>query len=181
MHTYGMHYHDTNHRHMNLVHTVKQTSEGYSHKNICNAKIYHELHTKVGHTSTHDLKASLSTNHIINCPVAVSDIDHAKTIFWPRIPILKVTTTRQATEEVISYYVAIPPSTLQDNNNFTLFGEIFFVNQIFVLCNGLWSPQIYHIRAYPQPENGKITTAIQHVKSIYSALGFNITTILMDG
>ena len=37
--TDSLHYYDTNHIQITLVQTVKQTSEGYIQKHICNAKI----------------------------------------------------------------------------------------------------------------------------------------------
>ena len=94
----GLHYHDTKHRHMNIIHTANQMSEGYIQRKICHAKIAREFQDKFGHPSTHNLKDIISTYHVINCPVTVADIDRAETIFFPSLLVLKGKTTLRAPE-----------------------------------------------------------------------------------
>ena len=177
----GMHYHDTNHRQMNLLQTVNQTFEGFSQNQIHNAKIARSFQAKFGHPSTHDLKAIISTNHIINFHVTASSIDYTKTIFVPRLPILKGKTTHQAPETVISYYVDVQPNILQANKNFTLFGDILFVIQILFFVTVSDHLKITTAKHIHTCKIAKTSTDIQHVKSIYSDYGFNVTTTLMDG
>ena len=89
MHADGLHYHDTHNRQLTMVSTVKEESEGFSTRQIEQAKIAREFQAKVGHPSTQDLKSIVKSNLIVNCPVTAEDIDRAEKIYGPSVPILK--------------------------------------------------------------------------------------------
>ena len=61
---YGLYYHDTNHRQLTMVSTVAQEPEGFSKKQIAQAKTARNFQTKVGHPSTQDLKSVIKLNVI---------------------------------------------------------------------------------------------------------------------
>jgi hypothetical protein len=65
-HADGLHYHDTNNRQLTIVLTVAQESEGFSKKQIAQAKTTHDFQTKVGHPSTQGLKYVIKLNLIAN-------------------------------------------------------------------------------------------------------------------
>jgi hypothetical protein len=95
-----------------MVSTVAQESEGFSKKQIVQAKTARDFQTKMGHPSTQDLKSMIKLNLIANCPVTTEDVDRAETIFGPSLPILKGKTTRQSPQSVQTDYVAVPESIL---------------------------------------------------------------------
>jgi hypothetical protein len=129
-HADGLHYHDTNHCQLTMASTVAQESEGFSEKQIVQAKTARDFQTKVGHPSTQDLKSVIKLNLIANCPGTTEDVDWAETIFGPSLPILKGKTTRQSPQLVQTDYVAVPESILSANQHVTLFGDIFFINKV---------------------------------------------------
>jgi hypothetical protein len=68
MHADGLHYHVTNNRELTMVSTVKSESEGFSKRQLEQAKAARDFQAKVGHPSTQDLKAIIQNNLIVNCP-----------------------------------------------------------------------------------------------------------------
>ena len=128
MHKDGLHYHDTGGHELSFIQTVKETSEGYSQRQIAQAKMAREFQAKVGHPSTADLKAILKTNQISNCPITPQDVERAEVIFGPSVPILKGKTTRHTPLPVVSDYIAVPENILKANQHIALSADIFSVN-----------------------------------------------------
>ena len=72
-----------------MVSTMKGESEGFSKRQIEEAKAACDFQAKVGHPSTQDLKSIVKSNLIVNCPVTAEDIDRVEKIYGPSVPILK--------------------------------------------------------------------------------------------
>ena len=70
----GLHYHDTRNREITLVKTVQENEEGYSQRQIQDAKKARDLYAKVGYPSARDFHQMISQNIILNCPVTVGDV-----------------------------------------------------------------------------------------------------------
>jgi hypothetical protein len=132
MHADGLHYHDTKNRQfpMPMVSTVKEESEGFSKRQIEQAKTARDFQAKVGHPSTQDMQSIVKSNLIVDCPVTAEDIDRAEKIYGPSVPILKGKTTRQTPSSVASDYVAVPPEIMSANKHVTLSGDLFFINKV---------------------------------------------------
>jgi hypothetical protein len=180
-HADGLHYHDTNHRQLTMVSTVAQQSEGFSKKQIAQAKTARDFQTKVGHPSTQDLKSVIQLHLIANCPVTTEDVDRAETIFGPSLPILKGKTTRQSPQSVQTDYVAVPESILSANQHVTLFGDIFFINKVpffATISDHLKFTTTEHIA---NRKIKQLVLASLHVKAIYAAHDFQIKVMIMDG
>jgi hypothetical protein len=72
---------------MPMVSTVKEQSEGFSKRQIEQAKTTRDFQAKVGHPSTQDMKSIVKSNLIVNCPVTAEDIDRTEKIYGPSVPI----------------------------------------------------------------------------------------------
>ena len=77
MHKDGLHYHDTRNSEITLVQTVQENEEGYSQRQIQDAKKARDLYAKVGYPLARDFKNIISKNLILNCPVTASDVARA--------------------------------------------------------------------------------------------------------
>ena len=89
MHKDVLHYQDTRNREITLVQTVQENEEGYSQRQILDAKKARDLYAKVGYPSTRDFKNIISNNLILNCPVTASDFVRAEKIYGRDIHALK--------------------------------------------------------------------------------------------
>ena len=92
MHADGLHYHDTNNRHLTMVSTVKDESEGFSARQVAQAKAAPSFQSKVGHPPVEQAKAArnlqanvghprtqhpmpiIQSNFIVDCSVITEDI-----------------------------------------------------------------------------------------------------------
>ena len=74
MHKDGLYYHDTRNRVITLVQIVQENKEGYSQRQIQDAKKDRDLYAKVGYPSARYFQLIISENIILNCPVTVSDV-----------------------------------------------------------------------------------------------------------
>jgi hypothetical protein len=165
-----------------MVSTVIQESEGFSKNQIAQAKTARDFQTKVGHPSAQDLKSVIKLNLIANCPVMTEDVDRAKTIFGPSLPILKGKTTGQSPQSVQTDYVAVPESILSANQHVTLFGDICFVIKkvpfFITVSDHLKFTTTEHIVNHKLKQ---IVLAPLHVKAIYAARDFQIKVMIIDG
>jgi Reverse transcriptase (RNA-dependent DNA polymerase) len=181
MHKDGLYYHDPKEHQMALVNTVKDAEEGFSKRQIAQAKIAREFQAVVGNPSTHDLKAIVSSNQIANCPINVDDIDRAETIYGPSVPILKGKTTRRSPDRVVSDYITIPKKVIDSNKNVDLSGDIFFINKIPFFATVSDNIKFTTTEHLANRKIKNILIATEHVKNIYHGRGFEVKTLLMDG
>ena len=77
----ALHYRNTRNHEITLVQTVQENEEGYSQRQIQDAKKAQDLYAKVGYPSTRDLQQMISQNLIMKCPVTVSDFARADKIY----------------------------------------------------------------------------------------------------
>ena len=115
MHKDGLHYHDTRNREITLVQTVQENEEGYSQRQIQDAKKARKLYAKVGYLSARDFKNIISYNLILNCPVTTSDVVCADKFYGRDIHALKVKTTRTKPQPVVIDYLVMLKNILENN------------------------------------------------------------------
>ena len=181
MHRDGLYYHDPLKHHLTLVNTVKDAEEGFSSRQIQQAKLAREFQAVVGNPSTKDLKAILASNQIANCPVTVEDVDRAEIIYGPSVLILKGKTTRRSPEQVVSDYVLVPQKLLDANSNVVLSGDIFFINTIPFLVTVADNIKFTTTELLQSRKIPNILAALRHVQALYHKRGFKITELRMDG
>ena len=72
-----------------MINTVAENQEGYSKRQVEQAKAARKLQAIVGNPSTRDLKAMLNSNQLMNCPVTAEHVDRAEKSMAQVLPIWK--------------------------------------------------------------------------------------------
>ena len=101
---------------MTLIQTVQENEEGYSKRQIKDAQESHDLYAKVGYPSPRDFQKLIAEHMILNCPVTVEDGICADKIYGRDIHSLKGKTTRTRSNRLVTDYVEIPPSVMEEKN-----------------------------------------------------------------
>ena len=109
---------------------MQENEEGYSQRQIQDAKKARDLYAKVGYPSARDFKNIISKNLILNCPVTASDVARADKIYGKYIHALKGKNTRTKPKPVVIDYMVMPKNILENNKNITLSIDIMFVKKI---------------------------------------------------
>jgi hypothetical protein len=109
------------------VTTVKDNMEGFSKKQVENAKRARKLYHSVGCPGVENLKTMLRMNSIQDCPVTAEDVNNAERMFGKDIGALKGKTTRQAPPRVTEQLIEIPPE-LKERPEVKLAMDIMYVN-----------------------------------------------------
>jgi hypothetical protein len=98
MHPDGLHYHDFINPEVSFFQTLKENEQGYSHRQLEQARLARDIYTKVGHSSPQDCMAMVANGMILNCPITVADAIRADKIYGPSIAALKGKTVRRSPE-----------------------------------------------------------------------------------
>jgi hypothetical protein len=75
MHPDGLHYHDFTNPEVSFLQIVKENEQGYSQRQLEQARMARDIYTKVGHPSPQDFKAMVAGGMILNCPITGADCD----------------------------------------------------------------------------------------------------------
>ena len=118
---------------------------------------------------------------IANCPVSVTDINHAEAVFGPSVPVSKGKTARSAPDAIMQDCVAVPPKMLQANQDVALSGDIFFVNKIPFFAAVSDHIKFTAAQCLQSHKHVDVVPALVKVKNICAAHGFNPKHVFLDG
>ena len=108
------------------VSTVKENMEGFTKREVEQAKLARKLYHAMGCPTVEALKHAVRTNLIRNCPVTTTDITVAEQIFGPDVAAIKGKTTRGPAPAPRDEEIEIPPE-IANRDNFTLCIDIMYV------------------------------------------------------
>ena len=111
-----------------FVQTVRQNYEGYTKKEILQAKEARRAMGLIGYPKDQDFKGMVRANMIPNCPIDVNDITNARDIWGPDLASLRGKTVRPTPAPVVAKYVAVPKLVIDRNKTVTLAADVFFVD-----------------------------------------------------
>ena len=182
MHPDGLHYHNFTNPEVTFIQTVKENEEGYSQRQLEQARVAKDLYTKVGHPSQQDFKAMVAGGMILNCPVTVVDVIRAEKIYGPSIAALKGKTVRSSPKKVVTEdLIELPKQILEANSIVALSADVFFVNTIPFFTSISKDIKFTTTENIPTRTAKQLVTAFKHVLAIYKKRGFHVETALMDG
>jgi hypothetical protein len=109
-----------------FVQTVRRNFEGYTNREVTQAKEECRAQAMMGNPSKKDYKGMVSNNLIANCPITSHDVTTARTIFGPDLASIQGgKTVRRAPEPVMTDYVAVPRTLIEANKVLTLTSDVF--------------------------------------------------------
>ncbi|KAG7371066.1 reverse transcriptase RNA-dependent DNA polymerase [Nitzschia inconspicua] len=163
-----------------MVETVSENENFYTHREIERAKRARELYQAIGTPSIADFKNIVRSNMIGNNPVTTKDIELAEKIFGPDISTLKGKTTRAKPVPVVEDYVAIPMELIEAQQHVTLCIDAMKVNGLWFLTT--ISRNIYYRTAhYVDNQTSKeYLRVLTDVLRVYNTAGFRITRVHCD-
>ena len=163
-----------------IVMTKEGNRDGYTDRQYNDAKKAWRLYLNTGGGGIDNFKHYVRQNIIKNCPVTIADINRAERIFVRDVGNIKGRTTRKAPERIRVDKIEIPRELIHQADNFTLFVDIFYVNNLPMLTT-IDSPVRYRALVCLDDRTADtIYAAILLVMSTYRAAGFRITRIECD-
>jgi hypothetical protein len=163
-----------------MINEVEANKAQYSKNEVQKADGSRDLLKKLFFPSIPDLKKMVSNGSIINCPITVTDINNAETIYGKDIASLKGKSTSkksvrfQLNEKNIDIRDEFKKSIVVSADNFFIRGLKFLltVNTLFNLIV---------VKFLPDSKSSTILSAIEAMIKLYASRNFKIDTIIMDG
>ena len=92
-----------------LLNTVRSNMEGFTRREVEEAKFARKLHAMVGRPSVRDFEDMVRQNLFPNLPITATSIKNAHTILGPDIAGLRGETTRAKPERVVTHHLPALP------------------------------------------------------------------------
>ena len=119
-------------------------------------------------------------NMLKNCPISVTNIKNAHTIFGPDIVSLRGKTVRKKTEAVMSDYVEIPKQIKYKVRTIELSVDVMFVNKTpFVIPLGK-NIKFTTIENVADWKAATLLKSLRSMKSVYTNKNIFIKFLFMD-
>jgi hypothetical protein len=96
-----------------FVQTVRGNMEGYTQREVEDARAAREAQAMLGHPTDRDFLGMIRSGMILNCPVTPSAVQNANRIFCPDLAGVRGRTVRRPPESVTTNYVQIPCALLE--------------------------------------------------------------------
>ena len=164
-----------------LVQTVRGNYEGYTRREVLQAKAARRGQAMIGNPSEKDFKGLVSSNMIANCPFSQNDVTNARSIFGPDLASVRGKTVRRTPAPVVADYVAVPRSLVEANKIVTLAADVFFVDGTAFLLTVARRIKFVTAEHLPTRTAASISMHLKRVLMVYGRAGFRVRTILMDG
>eukprot|EP00804_Cyclotella_cryptica_P006894 CCRYP_007059-RA/>CCRYP_007059-RA protein AED:0.47 eAED:-0.58 QI:0/-1/0/1/-1/1/1/0/231 len=179
----GLHYFDMSElsdREAMHVQTVQQNYEGFTKEQVQQAIKARKLQAMLGSPTKADFKAMVRGKLMDDCPIDVSDLRNAHTIFGPDLAGLRGRTVRHRPERVTTDIVVIPRDFVQQHRFVTLTADIMFVNGVPFLVTRSRGIQLITVEFLPRRTAKIIGAKLTRVLHLYQRAGFTVQTALVD-
>ena len=164
-----------------LIQTVRGNYEGYTKKEVLQAKEARRGQGMIGSPSESDYKAMVSSNLIRNCDISPHDVSNARNMFGPQLEGIRGKTTRSKPDTVVEQYVAVPWDFVMRNKIITLSADVFFVDGIAFLLTLSRRIQFITVEHTPRRTAKQLVIHLKRVLQVYNRAGFTVRYVIMDG
>ena len=113
-----------------MVQTIREKFEGYTDREVKDAKLARWVQSMVPHPSDVDFQRMVSASLLSDCPVNEIDASNYVTIFGPNLAGVRGKTVRWKPERVDMEIVRIPRYFYALHHFVTLTADVMFVNGI---------------------------------------------------
>jgi hypothetical protein len=100
-------------RAVSFVQTVRGNMEGYTQREVEDARAAREAQAMLGHPTNCHFLGMVRSGMILNCPVTPGAVQNANRIFGPDLAGVRGRTVRRPPESVTTNYVQIPRALLE--------------------------------------------------------------------
>jgi hypothetical protein len=112
---------------MALIQTIHGNYEGYTKKEVLQAKEASGAQAMLGNPCKKDYKGMVRANNLIpNCPIIPSDVTNARDIFGPDLASVHGKMVHQSLTPVVADYVAVFCQLVEANATVVLAVDVFF-------------------------------------------------------
>ena len=158
-----------------LVNTLEDNLQGFSQRQIEQAKRARKLYHIMGLPSMHDFTELIKNNMLYNCPINVQDINNSIEIYGTPVATLKGKATRKKPEVVSSDYFEVPEDILKNHKLVTLCADIFYVQKLPFLITISRHLKLTTVQMLNDRKAQSILECLDNVISIYKNRSFEIT------
>ena len=166
---------------MLFVQTVHGNYEGYTKREVTQAKEARRAQAMMENLSEKHYKGMVSSNLIENSPINSQDVANARTIFGPDLASVRGKTVRRTPEPVVTDYVDMPWTLIEANKVITLAADVFFVDGTAFLLTVTRRLKFIMAEHTPVRTAASLSKHLKRVLEVYARAGFVVRTILMDG
>mmetsp|Transcript_1688 Transcript_1688/g.3611 ORF Transcript_1688/g.3611 Transcript_1688/m.3611 type:complete len:966 (+) Transcript_1688:108-3005(+) len=178
----GLYYHDMaeGKDYHALVNTVKGNLQGFTTREIKQAKKAKEAVAKLGFPSLVDPKAMVSSGFVKNMPFNIQDINVAQKIFGPDVPSLKGKTTRRSSPQVMMEFVHVPKEIYERNKLVILAVDIMKVGGLPFLVTASLKLDLITVEYLNTMKVKQLTEALGRAPRVYHNKGMRVVTAMTD-
>ena len=113
-----------------VIESVEENKEGFTQRDVNQAKHARELHTMCIKPTVQNLKHLISGNFVKNCPIMVEDVTIAEHIFGPDVATLKGKSARRRPPTVRQDSIKVPEEILRLNKDIIMYIDNMFINRL---------------------------------------------------
>jgi hypothetical protein len=162
------------------VTTVQGNFEGFTRREVEAAVRARRLQGMLGWPTEAAYEGMVREKLIDYCPVTLSDIKNAHTIFGTDIAGLRGRTVRRKPDRVVPDVVTIPRDLVLLHKSVVLTADIMFVNGWPFLLTRSRKIQLITVEYLPNRTAKVIGLYLTRVLQLYRRAGFNVQVALMD-
>jgi hypothetical protein len=127
-----------------FVQRVYQNYEGFTKKEVLQAKEARRAMGLIGNPSKSNFKGMVSNNMITNCPITTTAITNARSIFGPDLASVRGKSVQWAPAPVVADYVVVPKGVVESNDTGS---QHILCGLNHVPADGIKKHQVYYGRA----------------------------------